>query len=209
MLVQLFEYTDGPRTQRCAVCFDAKQLLISVCRNSHWVCIECIERMICILSVRTSVFKSGLFTDSKTTTCPVCRQGHVFTLVFADINKPQMVGTVNLYCPRDQKPLVFRGTKYRNTVDAIAAWDSNPQFTYYCAHCDDFVVQTKDMPLVYIYERFRETCTTCPECGILLPYDQCFTHYYQIHRPRVNLKYVPTRFSRRLRNKQIKATQHI
>lgn len=184
----------------CPICLEAgrvsKKLAVSLCDQSHWVCLECAERVICKISVHTTVLRSRSYCCLERVPCPMCRGGSVSLQSLEGRLEPVMFGT--LYAVKSPKPVYFRGARYPDNIRAIQHWAQNARFTYHCVGCDDFVLRTPDIPVHYIYERFAGKCTQCDLCHVKLPWNEAFDHLYKTHFPGIDLAGVPRRSSLRL-----------
>lgn len=199
----LSESDDPTDTVTCPVCYEQKRLVLSICKNKHWICIDCFEKVVCKILMRVTVLRTLMDVHDKNQSCPLCRGGDVGLAIPTNPDErqpePAVYGCVYVNeSPMKLRPVTFRGARYRSHAAALSAWYDSPYFVYECVYCGETVQRTKDVPQDYIRETLGEHCTACDVCGDLFPWGEALEHIYRSHLPEVDFSKVPRRCSKRL-----------
>lgn len=177
----------------CPICYKCVTTALSICKNRHYVCLECIESMLCHRTVLTTVMDIRVWTERRTQTCPVCRCGYLTysgrtglttsTLNILEYPDKQLGHYWSGDCDIFNAPgsVTFRGVRYPNRLKAVSAWSKKPLMCYECECCDKSIRQTVDMPWSYVIEAIGAECTVCTVCWAILTSDEICYHFAKQH----------------------------
>ena len=171
----------------CPVCYEITRVYASICDNSHYLCMGCIERMACKVELySTVVYVRCYYPEPVGTSCPVCRQGHFgMARGFGAIVPELVFGHLHVspyHSTRLKKPIRFRGERYPTQAKALIAWRKAPWWTYVCVINPELsYYQKPGVPDAYVIELFRDQYTQCDLCSVVGVYQEIVDHFYLVH----------------------------